>query len=52
MRPQAIFQATHDLTLIFEGMCVLDAKFDGEKSDHTANGSCSVASSVATLISD
>jgi hypothetical protein len=34
MRAQAVFQAAHHLPFVFEGLCVLDAKFEGEKGNH------------------
>jgi hypothetical protein len=36
MRTQSVFQTAHHLPFIFEGLCVLDAKFEGEKGNHKA----------------
>jgi hypothetical protein len=33
MRAQPIFQAANDLPFVFEGLCMLDAEFEGEEGD-------------------
>jgi hypothetical protein len=32
---QFVFHATHNLSLVFKGLSVLDAEFEGEKGDHS-----------------
>ena len=34
VRAQPVFQATHHLPFVFEGLRVLDLEFEGEKGDH------------------
>ena len=33
MRAQSVFQAAHDLPLVFQRLCVLDAKFESEEGN-------------------
>jgi hypothetical protein len=37
MRPQPVFEAADDLTLVFERLRSFDAQLEGEKSNHASS---------------